>query len=150
MTIELKVVNWLEEIRKENEEEQASGTFERDDNYLEKINNTWTAIRQFIADDSDLVQKYTEAHASFFPIKKDLEIKKLAKYWAELDKQEGIIWESWDESNMECLDEHFTMNDLWDKYRDTDEQYEALDMFREEYMKALKKLQEKEYRKEGE
>jgi uncharacterized coiled-coil protein SlyX len=68
LTIEQKVANWLDDVREENEEEQKAGTFERDDEYLEIVNQTWKQIRQFISDESELVKKYTMCHASFFPI----------------------------------------------------------------------------------
>jgi uncharacterized coiled-coil protein SlyX len=69
LPIEQKIANWLDEVREENEEEQKTGTFEKDDNYLEKINQTWEKVSQFIPNDSELIQKYTACHASFFPVK---------------------------------------------------------------------------------
>lgn len=62
-------MNWLKEITEENLEEQKNGTFERDDKYLDKINKTWEALRQFISNDSELVQAYKDCYNSFFPYK---------------------------------------------------------------------------------
>lgn len=69
MTIEERIGKWLNEIKEENLEEQRKGTFERDDNYLDQMNKIWQAIRQFIPNDSELIQRYTETHASFFLVK---------------------------------------------------------------------------------
>lgn len=75
MSIEERIAKWLDEVKEENLEEQREGTFKRDDNYLDAVNAKWEAIRQFISDDSCLIQKYTECHSSFFPVKEPYSLK---------------------------------------------------------------------------
>lgn len=66
MNIEQKIQKWLEEITEENMQDYKDGKYEFDQNYLDKVNNKWMAIRQFISDDSELIQKYTDCYNSFF------------------------------------------------------------------------------------
>ncbi len=65
-----------------------------------------------------------------------------AKYFAKMDWLEGIKPGSWEEKNaLKDLEDHLKMNNtIWDKYKGTDEEYEVLKFFIDEYNKELRRL----------
>jgi hypothetical protein len=65
-----------------------------------------------------------------------------ARYFAQCDYLEGIKPESWKEKNaMRELEDSLRMNNtIWDKYKGTDEEYDVMKFFIEQYDKELERL----------
>lgn len=64
-----------------------------------------------------------------------------ARYFAEYDYLEGIESGSWEKENaMRDLEDSLKMNDIWSKYKGTDEEYDVMEFFIEEYNKELERL----------
>ena len=69
------------------------------------------------------------------------DVMELAKYFAEVDCSAGIEPGSWERKNaIRDLEDGLRMNSIWNKYKGTDEEYEVLKFFIEQYNEELERL----------
>ena len=64
-----------------------------------------------------------------------------AKYFAEMDYLKNIKPGSWEKENaIRELEDSLRMNPIWDKYKGTDEEFDVMEFFIDEYNKELRRL----------